>query len=67
MYLSKLKDEISNLKIVFVQMGVAGIFVSKRIENGGRTFDKGKVGMLIIVFRFAENTKGETDFIQAEV
>ena len=45
----------------------AGIFVSKRIENGGRTFDKGKVGMLIIVFRFAENTKGETDFIRAEV
>ena len=23
---------------------------------------KGKVGMLIIVFKFAENTKGETDF-----
>ena len=26
-----------------------------------------KVGMLIIVFRLAENTKGETDFIRGEV
>ena len=46
----------------------AGSFVSKRIENGRRTFDKtGKVGMLIIVFWFAENTKGKTDFIRANV
>ena len=51
-----------------VGIGVAGSFVSKRIENGRRTFDKtGKVGMLIIVFWFAENTKSETDFIRAEV
>ena len=67
MYLSTYEFFLSKLKDVFIQIGVAGIFVSKRIENGGRTFDKGKVGMLIIVFRFAENTKGETDFIRAEV
>ena len=51
-----------------VLSSLARIWVAeKRIENGGRTFDKGKVGMLIIVFRLAENTKGETDFIRGEV
>ena len=58
---------IVQCKTAFVRFRMAGNLFSKRIENGGRTFDKGKVGMLIIVFRFAENTKGETDFIRAEV
>ena len=44
---------------------LARIRAEKRIEMEEELLIK--VGMLIIVFRLAENTKGETDFIRGEV
>ena len=52
---------IVQCKTAFVRFRMAGNLFSKRIENGGEEVLI-KVGMLIIVFKFAENTKGETDF-----
>ena len=63
-----LKMCLSKLKDVFVQIGVAGTFVRKRIENGGRTFDKRQSWNVNYSFQVcAKYHGGETDFIRAEV
>ena len=50
-------------KLLLYGSGWPEIFLARELKMEEELLiSKGKVGMLIIVFKFAENTKGETDF-----